>query len=109
MILKRKSRYVMVRSSKRADFTEGYNASAFLRELERVMGIHAYSLAHPKIAKQMGDNIFIVKLNRGAESSFILATAFIKKIGNSDIGFQTIKTSGAINNLIHLSMEKNKQ
>ncbi len=108
MILKRKSMYVMVRSSKRMDFTQGHNASAFLRELERVMGIQSYSISHPKIAKQLSESIFIVKLNRGTESQFILASAFIKKIGGTEMGFQTIKTSGAITNLIHLSTKKGK-
>lgn len=99
MIMRRKSRYVLVRSTRPISFDAKELEHQFLNEIERFMGISTYSSSHPKIANQAGGNMFIVKMNRGSESQFIFATSFIKKIGNIEVGFQTIKTSGSISTL----------
>ncbi len=103
MIMRRKSRYILVRSTRPLDIEVRDREYQFLKEVERFMGIGAYCASHPKIANKAGSNMFIVKVNRGSECSFALATSFIKRIADMDIGFQTVKTSGSISQLKRLA------
>ncbi len=103
MILKRKSRYVLVRSSEPINMGSKDTMIKFCIDVEKIMGIRNYSSSHLRIAKVTDERYFIAKMDRGQECHFILASAFIKKINGINTGLQTIKTSGAINNLIRIS------
>lgn len=103
MILKRKSRYVLVRSSESINMDSKDTIIKFCTSIEKIMGVRNYSSSHLRIAKVIDEKHFIVKMDRGQEAHFTLATSFIKQVNGTSTGLQTIKTSGAINNLIRLS------
>lgn len=100
MILKRKYRYVAVRTSSPVDASAMENR--ITAELMRVMGELSYSEANPKIASQPSPTLFIIRVNRSYEKRLILSLAFIKKIGEAPIGLFSIKTSGTIRSLKYL-------
>ncbi len=100
MILKRKYRYVAVRSSSPIDASAQENR--ITAEILRVIGELSYSEANPKIVSQTSKTFFIIRVNRGHEKRLVLALAFIKRVGEMPIGLFSIKTSGTIRSLKYL-------
>lgn len=92
MIMKRKSRYVLIEPSASSS-TRMF--SGFESEMLRVMGQIMYTKSAPKVVAQHG-SMFIVRVNRGFEKDLVLASAFARVDG---IGFRTIKTSGTLRSL----------
>ncbi len=92
MILKRKSRYVLVEPSS-VDTARLY--TRLEAELLRIMGQVTYTKASPKVVAQYG-RFFAVRINRGFEDELVLALSFARIDG---IGFYTIKTSGTLKTL----------
>lgn len=99
MIYRRKVRYVLVESSAPLDFRNRGTEDALARELSKFMGELEYFRANARVAAQLSDTFFIVMLNRGYEQSLTLALTFIKKLGERQAGFRTIRTSGTIRSL----------
>ena len=92
MIIKRKSRYVLVEASS-ADTQQLY--TRLEAELLRVLGQITYTNASPKVVAQYG-GLFVVRVNRGCERDLVLALS-LARVGS--IGFRTIKTSGTLKTL----------
>ncbi len=95
MILKRKSRYVLIESSDSIDMGAASNWNDFKSRIGEFMGIAGISAANPKFVKQSG-NFFVVRVNRGSEDLFVAATAFVRQLRGEKIGFYTLCTSGTI-------------
>ena len=106
MIFKRKRRYILVEASRGFDITDGQNWTDLKGELYRFLGEKQYMESNLFPLKQLDDKRFIVRVSRGAEKHAILALSFVKKIGPSEIGFYTLKTSGTIRSLITQPLSK---
>ena len=96
MIFKRKRRYVLVESSRAFDITNKLNWAGLKGELYRFFGEKQYMESNLFPLKQLTDKKFIIRVSRGTEKHAILALSFVHKIGPSEIGFYTLKTSGTI-------------
>ena len=103
MILKRKSRYVLVMSSKPIEL--GSNLSMFFDELSKYIGLFGLAKLSPYFVKKIGEKEFIFRIARGYEKEFILALSFVKL---NDFAFYSILTSGTIKSLIRKYSEKKK-
>ena len=101
MIMRKKNRYILIRSTVPMDMNDKNVQHEFSDAILKIMGIHDYSAANPRIMKSLVGNMFIVRVSRSMERKYILASAFAKKIGTQNIGFQTIKISGSISTLIN--------
>jgi RNase P/RNase MRP subunit POP5 len=99
MIYRRKSRYILVETSKEVDMRDRQNEASLKNEMLRFLGEKLYIESNLQIVKQMGENTFIIRVSRGMERSAILALSFIKKVSSSELGFYTIRTSGTISSL----------
>ncbi len=99
MIYRRKIRYVLLELTSNLDMKIKENEYAFKNSLLSYMGEHNYANANPHIMRQDGD-MFVVRVNRGMERELILATCFMKNIGNSRLGIYSLKTSGSIKGLL---------
>ncbi|MGC8662536.1 MAG: Rpp14/Pop5 family protein [Candidatus Micrarchaeia archaeon] len=99
MIMKKKSRYVLVMSSKPINMSRQYLlfANALSRQIGKI-GIAELDLS---LAKSLDDNLFIFKMARGKEGVFILGISFIKKLQEEEnIGFYSLLVSGTIKSLL---------
>ncbi|MGC8538383.1 MAG: Rpp14/Pop5 family protein [Candidatus Micrarchaeia archaeon] len=97
MIIKKKVRYVLVYASKPVNMEQS-NAKNFLyQKLLAICGIKCYSAMRPKVVEQLGENKFILRINRGSERDAVLALAFIRSMPVlGSIGFYSLKTSGTL-------------
>ncbi len=101
MIFRAKRRYILVRSSAPINaITIQYRLGDSLLSF---MGAEEYANAMPKVVKQMDDNTFIMRVNRGSERKLVLALSFIKNLGSGPLGFYTLRTSGSIAALLRKS------
>jgi RNase P/RNase MRP subunit POP5 len=94
MITRRKSRYIIIRS------TKPFSASMmnlFNSKLSEIIGSIGMCEANPYFVKSINDNSFIIKVSRGSERRIILALSFLKFDGFS---FCSILTSGTIKALL---------
>lgn len=97
MILKRKTRYIMVRSSHPADLSDKTAWQQLRIELSKFLGEKEYLNANPFFAEQIGDSTFIIRVMRGSDRAVILALSFTKlQSEGKEVGFYTLKTSGTI-------------
>ena len=99
MIYRRKSRYVLLELTRDVDMTAKENDHSLKNSLLNYMGEHSYADANPHVMRQDGNRV-VIRVNRGMERELILATCFIKRIGNVDLGIYSIKTSGSIRALL---------
>ncbi|MDE1869767.1 MAG: Rpp14/Pop5 family protein [Candidatus Micrarchaeota archaeon] len=109
MILKRKSRYVMVEASRPIDLTDKPAWSQLRADISRFIGEKEYLDANPFLAEQIDQTKFIIRVNRGSEKAIVLAFSFIKLFNNSEIGFYTLKTSGTIRALKSKTIRAKKE
>ena len=100
MILRRKSRYVLVEVSCKADLNSSEIKKDVMLSLTKELGGLGRLRAGPKIVWCDSDSRFIVRVNRGYEKAVVLAFAFIKKLGGVRAGFYTLGVSGSIRSLI---------
>lgn len=106
MIMRRKSRYVLVMSSKPFEMKSRLNE--FIEALKMQLGSIGLAELDLSLIKEVDSNLFIFKLKRGEERKFILALSFIKLDSTS---FYSIMTSGTINSLLkkyNAKLEKSK-
>lgn len=96
MILKRKSRYVMIEASRPLDVTDKLAWSQLRADISKFIGEKEYLDANPFLAEQTDERKFIIRVSRGSEKAIVLAFSFIKLFNNQEIGFYTLKTSGTI-------------
>ncbi|MGB9732858.1 MAG: hypothetical protein ACP5P2_00725 [Candidatus Micrarchaeia archaeon] len=95
MIMRRKSRYVLVASSKPFDISK--ELGKFEAKLAEIVGIIEMAEMGLLLAKKLDDKAFIFRLSRGKERRFILALSFLKLDG---VSFYSILTSGTIKSLL---------
>jgi RNase P/RNase MRP subunit POP5 len=98
--MRRKSRYVLIESSSDLGMSVKENAVSFMESMRDALGEAGYLKASPKIIKAVGERMFIVRVNRGAERDTVLASAFIKRAGGAYMGFRTLGISGTIKALM---------
>ena len=100
MITRRKSRYVLIRSSEPLDMNSKADFGSFRNCMKDFMGERAYVSASMQMARQTAANTFIIRVNRGTERDAMLATAFIKELNGRKLGLLTLRMSGSINALM---------
>ena len=103
MISKQKNRYLLIETSEQLDTRDRVSSSSLLDALNAEMGHTGFLRANPRIVCTMDDYSFIIRVNRGCEHDFILATAFVKRIAGREIGLYTISTSGTIRKLLGIA------
>ena len=99
MIARRKSRYLLVESSRQLNLESKEEQRSLAEGIAKVIGESGYMNASPKVMRQVGPKVFIIRAIRGEEPSVILALSFIKQMNNAEIGFYTIRNSGSISKL----------
>lgn len=99
MILRRKTRHILVEATSEINVDDKRVEESLRKELLNFMGEATYLKSSPQITAKLSGNVFIISTNRGYEKSIILAISFIKNLDNKRIGFYTIKTSGTIKSL----------
>lgn len=107
MIFRRKSRYVLVETSRSMNMLDRRNENSLRAETLKFLGEKPYIEANPQVVCQLDEEHFIVRVSRGAERNMVLALSFIKSINSEALGFYTIKISGTIRTLKNL-YEQNK-
>jgi len=100
MITKQKNRYVLVEASAPIDTSDRAVSSELVEAIIDEIGALEYASAFPKVMSQLGDRSFVLRVNRGHESTIILALSFVKSVQGREMGFYTIKTSGTIRKLV---------
>lgn len=96
MILKRKTRYILVEAS--GDIDLEARRTGFEEELLDFLGEFAYSYANPRAIRQYNKRVFSLRVNRGFEAQVILSLSFLRG-EDRKMGFYTIKTSGTLKTL----------
>ena len=104
MILKRKSRYLLLESSKEISLEDKQTWVSLRDEVLKFLGENQYVEANPFLIKQVGSKKFIVRVSRGTERRVLLAFSFIKNVQGKEIGFYTLRISGTIRGLKTKSM-----
>ncbi len=100
MIMRRKRRYVLVESSSSLDVSDRRNYDALRDGLCAFLGEPAFASLNLQFMRQVAQNAFILRVSRGTEQDLALALAFVKQVGERQIGMYTISTSGAIRALL---------
>ncbi len=103
MILKRKSRYVLIESSRSIDVISKHRQ--MLGILSTFLGESYLYESNPRVTKQYDGNVFIMRVNRGTEDKLILGLSFLKEFEGESVGFYTIKVSGTIQSLLDYADE----
>ncbi|MDE1761652.1 MAG: Rpp14/Pop5 family protein [Candidatus Micrarchaeota archaeon] len=99
MILKRKSRYLLVEASRDVDMQDKQAWGSLRSEMLAFLGESRYVSANPFLMSQLDPRRFIIRVGRGSEREMVLALAFIKSMGGKETGFYTLKISGTIKSL----------
>ncbi len=100
LITKRKIRYLLVESSGPINLKERGASEELSKNLLSFLGELNNYRANPRINSQIGENFFLIRINRGFEREVMAALATIKRIGDKENGFYTIRTSGTAQTLI---------
>ena len=99
MIVRRKSRYQLVETSKDVYLESNDGQRGLAEGIARVIGEFGYMNANPKVMRQLNGRVFIMRTHRGDEDHVVLALSFIKQLSGMPIGFYTIRSSGSIRKL----------
>ena len=105
MITRRKSRYLLVESSRDVNFESKEEQRSLGDGIARVIGEFGYMNSSPKLIKQLNNKVFIIRTSRGGEDHVILALSFIKQLNGREMGFYTIRESGSIKKLQQVAQE----
>lgn len=100
LITKRKIRYLLIESSAPIDVTKRAVSEELSRNLILFLGELTNYRANPHINSQIGEKVFLLRINRGFEREVLAALATIKKSGGVESGFYTLKISGTAKKLI---------
>ena len=100
MITKRKIRYLLVEFSAPIDVRKRAVSEELSRNLILFLGELTNYRANPHINSQIGEKVFLLRINRGFEREVLAALATIKKSGGTEGGFYTLKISGTAKKLI---------
>lgn len=96
-MIKDKHRYILVESSVkfeehgRLDFE-----SELYKELLVAVGEINYHKVNPKMIRFLDDNRFIIRCNLGGYKDLVVAFSLVKRLGERNIAFYTLKASGTI-------------
>jgi RNase P/RNase MRP subunit POP5 len=99
LIARRKSRYLLVESSKDVNFAFNEEQKGLAEGIAKVIGEFGYMNASPKIMKQLNSRAFVIRSSRGSEGHVVLALSLIKQLNGREIGFYTLRESGSIRKL----------
>ncbi len=99
LIARRKSRYLLVESSKDVDFSFREEQKGLAEGIAKVIGEFGYMNSSPKVMRQINSKVFVIRASRGAEGHITLALSFIKQLNGRQVGFYTIRSSGSIRKL----------
>ncbi|MGC8687267.1 MAG: Rpp14/Pop5 family protein [Candidatus Micrarchaeia archaeon] len=91
--MKRKYRYILVMSLKPLN---GVDERDFYAELMRLIGELHFAEANPKIARQISNRLFVLKISLSHYEEAIAALALIKRISGIENAFYTIYASGTL-------------
>ncbi len=99
-MMRDKKRYILVETSVKISEDERSFSHSLYNELIRCIGEINYNKVNPKVMKLVGQNKFIIKSSLEGTTQLVLAFALIKKVGNKEMAFYTLKTSGTIKALL---------
>lgn len=99
MILRKKTRYVMVEANDRVYMNDPEIQEALKESLKAFLGELPYFKANPQVAAVLSDKVFVVGVNRGFERNVVLALSFVKSLQGRRVGFYTIRTSGTMRSI----------
>ena len=109
MIIRRKSRYILVEASRDIDLSDRQVQADLSEGISRVIGNIGHVNASPKVMAQLNPRLFILRVSRGFEGDVIIALAFTKEIKGSEIGLYTIRTSGSMLRLKEVAASQDAQ
>ena len=99
MIARRKSRYLLVESSKDVNLDSKEEQRSLAEGIAKVIGDFGYMNSSPKVMRQLSSRVFVMRSSRGSEGHVVLALSFIKQLSGREIGFYTIRLSGSMRKL----------
>ncbi|MDE1850272.1 MAG: Rpp14/Pop5 family protein [Candidatus Micrarchaeota archaeon] len=99
MILKRKSRYILVECSAPLDLGDKRLWDELRGCIAKFIGEKDYADSNLTFIKQTDPTKFLLRTSRGAEKKIVLALSFVKQINSKEAGFYTLRTSGTIRSL----------
>lgn len=91
-----KRRYLLVETSGKITYDEKTFSNAVQKELLRCIGEINYHKVNPKFMKLVDDNHFIIRSSLDGIGQLVLAFSLIKKTGDAEMSFYTLKSSGTI-------------
>ncbi len=103
MIIRRKSRYILVESSRDLDMSDRQAQSDLTEGISKAIGHIGSANTAPKVMAQTTQRSFILRVSRGTEGDATMALAFVKELGGKETGLYTIRTSGSIKKLKDLT------
>jgi RNase P/RNase MRP subunit POP5 len=93
--MRTKQRYLLVETS-----NDVYDRHMFTEQLYKgvieIAGQLGYHKINPKVIEFASDNSFIIKANLSGVGELIRALTFLKKVGNFDVAFFTLRSSGTL-------------
>jgi len=93
--MRTKQRYLLVETS-----NEVHEIHAFTEQLYKgiieISGQLGYHKINPKVIEFAGNNLFIIKASLSGVGELIRALTFLKKVGNSEVAFFTLRSSGTL-------------
>jgi len=95
-MMRDKKRYILVETTARINWEPKEFGTALYREIIRCIGESSYHKVNPRLIKLVGDNRFIIKSDLAGTGQLILAFALMKRIGETETAFYTLKSSGTI-------------
>jgi RNase P/RNase MRP subunit POP5 len=95
-MMRDKKRYILVETTSRINTDPKDFGASLYREIIRCIGESNYHRVNPKLVKLVGENRFIIKSSLEGTGQLILAFALIKRIGEAETAFYTLKSSGTI-------------
>ena len=95
-MMRDKKRYLLVETTAKIEGDPKSFGAMLYREIIRCIGESSYHRVNPRLVKLIGENHFIIKSSLEGTGQLILALALIKRIGDTDTAFYTLKSSGTI-------------
>ncbi len=95
-MMRDKKRYLLVETTAKINGDPKEFGNTLYREIIRCIGESSYHIVNPKLVKMVGENRFVIKSSLEGTGQLILAFALMKRIGETETAFYTLKSSGTI-------------
>ncbi len=95
-MMRDKRRYILVETTAAINSEPSEFGAQLYKEIIRCIGESNYHKINPRLVKLVSPNRFVIKGSLEGAGQLVLAFALIKRIGDVETAFYTLKSSGTI-------------